>query len=298
LPPSSLPHLALILNAGLWGLSWIPYKAMEAHGLSILWATALAYTALTLGLFLIRRQAIGELLRWPHPLWGMAICYGLTNTCFNWALALGDVVRVVLLFYLMPVWSALFARWMLREHMGREGVARLVLALSGAVIVLGGVGSSSGAADLLAVMGGVFFGLANVLLRRAEHQPEVSRLWMMFAGSGLVPLAILLVMAVLTPFQFWPQEALGSVRPPWAAEADAYAILPIVILGLAVANFSLQFGASRLPAQVTSLLMLSEVAFAAVSAAVLLGSAPQQHEWIGGLIIISTATWASLRPGR
>jgi len=284
------------MNAGLWGLSWIPYKAMEAHGLSILWATALAYAALTLGLFLMHRETIRTQLHWSNPLWTMALCYGLTNTCFNWALALGDVVRVVLLFYLMPVWSACFARWLLHERLGLEGAARLLLALGGAVIVLGGVGSTGGAADLLAIAGGLFFGLANVLLRKAEHQSQAARLWMMFAGSGLVPLLVLLAMAGLTGLQLWPGQSLGSVSPPWTASSHAFLWLPVVIIGLALANFALQFGASRLPAQVTSLLMLSEIVFAAVSAALILRTTPPPHEWIGGLLIVAAAAWASLRP--
>ncbi len=294
--PSSLPHLALIINAGLWGLSWIPYKAMEAYGLSILWATALAYSVLTLGLFLIRRQAVSHLLRWRNPLWAMALCYGLTNTCFNWALALGDVVRVVLLFYLMPIWSALFAHWMLKERLGAEGTARLGLALVGAVVVLGGVGTTSGAADVLAVAGGLFFGLANVLLRQAQDQSQTARLWMMFAGSGAMPLLILLTAALLLPAGLWPSALLGPVELPWTAQPYAYVLLPLVILGLALANFSLQYGASRLPAQVTSLIMLSEIVFAAASAAFVLGSQPPAHEWLGGGLIIAAAAWASLRP--
>ena len=296
--PRSLPHLALILNAALWGLSWIPYKAMESLGLSILWATALAYGVLTLGLFLVRRARIGPQLADQPSLWDMALCYGLTNTCFNWALAIGDVVRVVLLFYLMPVWAAVAARWLLQERLGQEGLIRLLLALLGAVTVLGGVGQSGGAADLLALLGGLFFGLANVLLRRAEHQDQTLRLWMMFAGSGLIPVVILTGMALLTPLGLWPQEVLGTVSPPWAAEAQAYLILPIVILGLAIANFALQFGASRLPAQVTSLLMLSEIVFAAASAALVLGTRPSLHEWLGAALIIIAAVWASLRPSR
>ncbi|MGA1694714.1 MAG: EamA family transporter [Burkholderiaceae bacterium] len=294
--PFSIPHLALVLNAGLWGLSWIPYKAMEAQGLSILWATALAYAALTLGLFLMHRSFLRGQLHGRNPLWAMALCYGLTNTCFNWALALGDVVRVVLLFYLMPVWSACFARWLLHERLGLEGVARLLLALAGAVIVLGGVGSAGGAADLLAIAGGLFFGLANVLLRKAEHQSQTARLWMMFAGSGLVPLLILLLMAGLMALQLWPSQSLGSASPPWTANPEAFLWLPAVVLGLALANFALQYGASRLPAQVTSLLMLSEIVFAAASAALLLGAMPPPHEWIGGLLIVAAAAWASLRP--
>ncbi len=49
---------------------------------------------------------------------------------------IGDVVRVVLLFYLMPLWSVLLARLLLDERLTRLALLRLVLAVAGAGAVL------------------------------------------------------------------------------------------------------------------------------------------------------------------
>ena len=38
-----LPVLALMSNAFVWGVSWWPFRQLEAHGLHPLWATALIY---------------------------------------------------------------------------------------------------------------------------------------------------------------------------------------------------------------------------------------------------------------
>lgn len=326
--PSSLPHLALFFNAGLWGLSWVPYKWMEAHGLSILWATAFAYCMATLGLALARPALLGRLLR-PQSIWWMGLFYGLTNSCFNWALALGDVVRVVLLFYLMPLWAAVFARLLLGERLSAEGVARLVLALLGAAVVVGwplvnsllntvpgdlsnaqasalpsGHSGSLLLADLLALLGGLFFGLANVFLRKWEAATQGERTMTMFLGSGLVPLALLgllgLVSVAIPASLHAGLEGLvgASLASPLTADPAVLWVLPLLALGLAAANFSLQYGGSRLPTQVTSLIMLSEVVFAAVSAAILLDKVLQLSEWVGGSMIIGAAVWASLRPPR
>jgi hypothetical protein len=55
------------------------------------------------------------------------VASGLTNVGFNWAVTVGDVVRVVLLFYLMPPGRCCWP--------GRC-LLRLVLALAGVVLVL------------------------------------------------------------------------------------------------------------------------------------------------------------------
>ena len=39
----SLPVLALLFNAFVWGVSWWPFRFLHQHGLHPLWATALMY---------------------------------------------------------------------------------------------------------------------------------------------------------------------------------------------------------------------------------------------------------------
>lgn len=56
-------------------------------------------------------------LAWQYPvLLLLAISSGLNNVAFNWAVTEGDVVRVVLLFYLMPAWAVLLAWKILGER--------------------------------------------------------------------------------------------------------------------------------------------------------------------------------------
>ena len=313
----SLAHLALVFNAFIWGVSWLPYKWLESQGLSILWATALAYMLATGALAVARPGAfagvlgiasagISRGLSLGQGLWVMGLFYGLTNTCFNWALALGDVVRVVLLFYLMPVWSAIFARLILKERLSGEGLARLVLALAGAGVVLGWDGlhtqtanSFTGQqllADLLSIAGGLFFGLANVYLRKFESATAYERTLTMYLGSGVVPLGLLGLMALINLVVFQNSMQFPSLSSPLQAAPQAWLIVPLLALGLGLANYSLQYGGSRLPTQVTSLIMLSEIVFAAVSAAWFAGKVLTVAEWVGGGMIVMAAIWASLRP--
>ena len=322
----SLAHLALVFNAFIWGVSWLPYKWLESQGLSILWATALAYMLATGALAAARPKALASVLgisslgtnqglTLAQGLWVMGLFYGLTNTCFNWALALGDVVRVVLLFYLMPVWSAIFARLILKERLSGEGLARLVLALAGAGVVLGwdvlqsqataelaaqqSATSFSGRqllADLLSIAGGLFFGLANVYLRKFESATAYERALTMYIGSGVVPLGVLSLMALINLAVFQNSMQFPSLSSPLQAASQAWLMVPLLALGLGLANYSLQYGGSRLPTQVTSLIMLSEIVFAAVSAAWFAGKVLTLVEWFGGGMIVMAAVWASLRP--
>ena len=125
---------------------------------------------------------------------------GTTNAAFNWAVVIGDVVRVVLLFYLMPLWAVLLARWLLGERLTWLALLRVVLAIAGAAIVMqpadGGWPVPAGLADWLGVLGGFSFALNNVMLRREAHRSDESRALAMFAGGVLVAGALASALAV------------------------------------------------------------------------------------------------------
>ena len=182
------PVLALIFNAFVWGVSWWPFRRLHEAGLHPLWATALMYALVLVGLLLVRPGVLRSALHHP-ALWLLALSAGLTNVAFNWAVTVGDVVRVVLLFYLMPAWSVLLAWRFLGERPTPLALLRIVLAFAGVALVLLPPGMSASRllsnlsmADALALAGGLFFALTNVTLRRLHTVPGGARMLAMFGA--------------------------------------------------------------------------------------------------------------------
>ena len=281
-----LPAGALLCNALIWGLSWWPFRQLEARGLHPLWATALIYLLAVLAITLWRRRAWSQLLRAP-TLWVLVLAAGTTNATFNWSVTIGDVVRVVLLFYLMPLWAVLLARPLLREPLTAGAGLRVVLALAGAAIVLqpegGGWPLPRTLPEWLGVVGGFSFALNNVMLRREAHQPEAARALAMFLGGALV--AAVLAASLAAQGQV---PALPAPAPGWLAGGAALAI------AFLAGNLALQYGAARLPAHVTAVIMVSEVLFAAGSA-VLFGAGTLTPTLLLGGALIVGATLLSAR---
>lgn len=283
-----MPALALVFNAFVWGVSWFPFRQMEAHGLHPVWATALIYALIVVAMGWLRRDAWRAFATWPG-LWLLGLAAGFTNVGFNWAVTQGDVVRVVLLFYLMPLWSVLLAWIFLGERPSASALARMALALAGVAVVLKTPGTDwpvpASLPDWLGVAAGFSFALANILLRRLRPAPGESRALAMFAGCALV--------AGLTATA---GSALGAIAPPplqppavagWAGWA---ALLGV---GFVFANVCLQYGASRLAASATAVIMLSEVLFASVSSVALGAATLDARIWTGGALIVLAALWSS-----
>lgn len=241
---------------------------------------------------LARRGAWAALRRAPSLI-VLGLATGATNAAFNWGVATGEVVRVVLLFYLMPLWAVFLARWLLHEPLTRAGLARVVLALAGAVLVLSPPGGGlslrlHGLADGLGLIGGLCFALTNVWLRREAARPAEARALAMFIGGATLPAALgaLLCAQGLLP-------GLPAPQPGWVAIALAQGVVFVA------ANVALQYGAARVSVAVASVVMLTEVVFAAASAVLIGGETLQPSLGLGGALILGSALLAALeRPRR
>ena len=169
---------SLLVNALIWGTSWTAFRFLQTHGIHPLWSTAIIFSVCAILLIAFRPDALRQ-MRGHSELLLVALTAGLTNACFNGAVAFGDVVRVSLLFYLMPVWAVFLARIVLREAITARSLSRIALGLGGAMIVLyqpeAGLPLPRGLSDWAAILGGFTFAWNNVMLRRLKNVPDLSR---------------------------------------------------------------------------------------------------------------------------
>jgi len=223
-------------------------------------------------------------LLWRHPaLLGVGLATGLTNASFNMAVAYGDVVRVILLFYLMPVWTVILARLVLHEAITPRSLARVALGLGGAFIVLYqprlGLPLPQSLPDWMAVASGLLFAVTNVLLRRLHGFSDGTRAVAMLVGSGVFA-SLLGVVLSAAGVVAWP-------LPLPMAAAPVVALWAVLFL---VSNLSLQYGVARLPANIAAVIMLAEILVATFSAWMLGAAELRPQDLIGGVLIIA-APW-------
>ena len=273
----------------MWGLWWLPLRALAEAGLSGAAVNAALYGSVTVALLpwfwrRRRRLARGGLL-----LLGAGGLFGAALVSWNLALILGEVVRVTLLFYLAPVWATLLALAVLREPVGGLRVVSVVLGLAGAGVLLGfadGLPLPRSGGDWLGLAAGMLFALSVTLVRKGAAIEGFEQTLTSFASAALLSLALLLVLPGQT-------ATVGAGVLAWAALAALAWLLPVTWL--------LLWGARFLEPGRVSLLLLVEVAVAAISAALLAGEPFGLREAAGCLLILAAGAlegWAELRPGR
>jgi len=292
LSPKSLAVAGLLFNALVWGICWWPFKQLESLGLHPLWATALVYGFVFASIAASLWRS-GRLVSWRQHrgLWWLLLASGLTNVGFNWAVTVGDVVRVVLLFYLMPAWSVLLAWWLLGDKPRPMALVRLVLALTGLVIVLKTPETPwpepESLADVLALVSGFTFALTNTLLLKLKDAPSASRTLAMFGGGAVMATAAAL-MGLATGV------ISTGANPAWGW----WPYIALLCVSFLLGNLALQYGAARLAAHTTALVMLSEVLFASVSSVILGASQWDSRTLMGGALILLAALLSVIGPGQ
>lgn len=287
-PPALLPVLAIALNALLWGLSWLPMHALRDRGVHALWTTFLSYAVAVALVILWRPSTVRDLMR-DKRLWLLMASSGLTNSSFNWAISIGDVVRVVLLLYLMPVWSVVLMWLVYGKKPHTLTVVRVLLAVVGVALVLQPPGSSwstftvpvpSSLADWLALFSGFVFACSSVLLNRLGQLPTIPKVLSMFSGcmllSGLLALGL------------WLTD-VGGVTPLPPLHMGQMGLVLLVSLQLIACNICLQYGAACMQTHTLTLLMSLEVLFAAVSSAWLGTGVLGNRVLVGGILVVGAA---------
>jgi len=278
--------LGLLTGALVWGLIWYPYRVLDASGASGLHATLITY-ALALGLsLLLFRRLLAPLLRPDAILVLIALASGWTNLAYVLGMVHGEVMQVLLLFYLAPLWTVLLARLLLGERPGLTGVLIVLLSLAGAATMLWEPGFRipipHTRAEWFGLSAGLTFALSNVLIRKAAHHPIPVKSTAAFAGVTVIALGML------------PLE--GGPAAGWQAFAAGTALwmLPTLGLVLLATNVAVQHGLNNLSANQAIVILLAELVVAAVSAYGLAGETMRWNEWAGGAMIVA----ATLLSGR
>jgi len=278
----SLPHRqgtavsALLGGAVLWGLFWWPLKELNAAGIHGSFVQAIAYglPALVLLPWAMRnpprRAQIGLLLL-------IALLGGWANASFASSLTHGSVVRVLLLFYLAPVWTILAARVFLGEAFTRLRLTALALALAGLAFTLGGpdvFDAPLSAIDLLALSSGLAFALNNVAVRAGHDLPDAARGVAVFAGCAAISLG----------FMGWNDQSVPTLDAPYLLALAALALL--WVLPGTLATF---YGVARLDAGKAAILLLAELVVGVVSAVLVGGEVLSLQEAVGATLILTAA---------
>lgn len=269
------PALSCMVAAILWGVLWYPLRLLEGMGFHGLWSALLLYCVASVFIIIPCWQKRSEVFKHKVEYMLLGLFAGWTNLAFILAMLEGEVVRVLLLFYLSPVWAILMAVFILRERLTATSIIALLVAMLGAVLMLWRADADYvnglSLADFYALTAGMAFAMTNIVLRKMGATPIILKMGSAWLGViGLTFLGLLFTQIPLPPFTF-------------------NSVLLLFFLGfpfMFVMTWTAQYGVTHLPIQRSSIIFLLEIVAGAVSAAFLANEIVRNMEYIGGLLIV------------
>ena len=279
-PVSSAPTWALLAGAAMWGALWYPYRLLAQAGLDGIWASLVTYGVALLAGIAIFPRAAASLARMPAAALVMGAAIGWSNLAYVIAVLEGEVMRVLLLFYLAPLWTVPIARVVLKEKADATGLAVMALAFTGAMVMLWkpqiGLPWPQARAEWLGLAAGFLFALGNVLVRRLQDMGDAAKSMVIWAG-------VTVAAAAHVP---WSGVSAGDVAPITLANAGLVAAIAAAVV---VMSLVLQYGLTRMPANRAIVILLFELVVAAIAAYFLAGETMRLQDWIGGALIVAAS---------
>ena len=268
--------LACLYAGAVWGLFWIPLRALEEAGINGLWITVVYFLIPTICLIPV------VILRWQHVKEG-GISLQLTTMLSGGALLLystsivyTDVVRAILLFYLTPIWATILARIFLGDLITPSRVIAMVLAILGMLTIFG-LGARfpipQNIGDWLGIGSGFLWAVAMVRIRMSESHSAIELTagffqWSLIFSSGAAFL--------LAPSQMPDIEQILPALP---------LLLIFTALLVLPGTYASLLGPKYLSPGIVGLLFMTEIIVGAISVALLAGEPFGIRELIGVLLI-------------
>ena len=276
----SKAKIACLYGGAVWGLFWIPLRAIEDAGLQSLWINTVYFLVPTICLLPI------IILRWKNfKLGGIqlqvtAMVSGGALLLYASSILYTDVVRAILLFYLTPVWGTVLAWVFLDERITTLRILAIIIAIIGMLTIFG-LGAEfpvpQNVGDWMGIGAGILWAIASLRINLDKDNSAIELTLGFFFWSFIFSMAAALVFA---PSYIPSIEQTLPVMP-----------LLFIFMGLFIlpGTYACIWGPKFLSPGLVGLLLMTEIVTGVISVALLAGEPIGMREIIGVILIASSS---------
>jgi len=268
--------LAMAATAFLWSIAGLFIKVIDWNPIAIAGCRSLIASIVIL--IYVRRPRIH--LSFPQV--AAAIANAATMLLFVSANKTTTAANAILLQYLAPVLTVLIGPVLLKERTRIENVAALPIVVAGMVVMFyNKLGSGEMFGNILAVISAITLSLYFIFMRMQKDDSPLESILL----SHWLTAGICLGISFFLPAPQVTLKSLGSI-----------AMLGTVQVGLSAVLFSIAI--KRVSAVQANLIAVIEPVFNPVWVFIAIGETPGFNTIIGGIIIVSAVTAASIVSAR
>jgi drug/metabolite transporter (DMT)-like permease len=279
-PFPAFAFFALLVGGTAIGFAGIFMRLSDVNPLaSAFWRMALAAPLLWGWACAVRKQdkASGKRTNFTLALVLAGIYFAGDMGLWHLSLHYTTVSNATLLSNFAPVFIALWMWAIHRTRFARTFVAGLVIALAGAVMLVGpnaagNSGDTKLLGDALGLASAVFYAAYQLVIKDARNQYSTARL---MAWSTTITAIALLPFALMSPGEFWPAQSSG-----WLP------LLALALLAQIGGQTVIAYASAHLPASLSSVSLLIQPLTATIAAWIIFNEVIGPVQMAGGALLL------------
>lgn len=273
----TLPYLALAAGITALSLSAMFVRWADAPGAITGFYRVFIFTIFFAPVFAHQQRRHGRIER-RYLLFPIAagLFTALDFAVWNTSVQYTSAANATLLGNTSPLWVALFAYFVLGERLQGNFWLGLILALSGAALVVGSdflLHPTLGIGDLMAATAAVFYASYQLITQRGRrHMDPFRYTWLVgvsaTAGMFVINLAL-------------GNSFTGYTWQTWLV------FLATAVVSQMIGYLSVSYALGHLPASIVAPTLIGQPILTAVLAIPLLGEIPRAAQWVGGAVALA-----------
>ena len=276
------PNLAVIFSCLFWGTYWIPLRSIDSVNSGSVWPLFLSFLFLALILLKPLMKSITNIFINKNYFF-LAGCFfaALGISLYSESLLRGEIAKVVVLFYLCPIWGTIFARFILNHSFTIKRIFSIILGIIGLEIIVGfdkGIILPSTTVEWIALLAGLMWAMSMTLFNLANTTSGVEKTSL---TAFLIPFVYLFLCFIPGGKNLAIPYSLLSIHPIyiWMILFAIIWLLPSILLTY--------FSVEVLDPGRINILLAFEVAVGFLSSALLTNEIIGFREYIGAIFVIS-----------
>ena len=271
-----LPYVALAVGISALSLSAMFVRWADAPG-AVTGFYRLLFSTIFLAPLFVRQQKTLEPIDkryYIFPLLG-GLFTAFDFAFWNSSLKFTTAANATLLGNTSPLWVALFAFFVLREKLRGTFWIGLVIALTGAVLVMGSDflnHPTLGLGDVMASTAAIFYASYQLITQRGRKYIDPLRYTWLVGVSAVIGMFIM-------------NLVLGNQLTDYPARTWGI-FLATAVVSQMIGYLAITYALGHLPASIVSPTLVGQPILTAVLAIPLLGEIPNTTQWVGGAIAL------------
>ena len=279
---TKFPNLTVIVSCFFWGSYWIPLRYIDSDSNGSLWPIFFSFLLLSLLLLKPLVKTFYVIFYERNYFFFLGCLFAATGiTFYSESLLRGEIAKVVVLFYLCPIWGTIFAKIFLGNKLTLKRLLSIILGIIGLEIIVGiekGIIFPTSVVEWIALSAGLSWAMGMTLFHLAKSTSGFEKTALTALIIPFVFLALCLVPDGRT-LEIPNQLISVNVIYLWMILFAFVWLLPSILLTY--------FSVEILDPGRINILLAFEVAVGFISASLLTNEIIGPREYLGALFVVS-----------